>query len=111
VSLNVHHRRALQVLGATVAADVALGVCFGLADHIGVPHGLYCATGFATTDGCDVSPHGGVAYVLGALMMISLIPLVGVVWAYITTGLTADHIDKRHDEMTDHVTTTAGGTP
>lgn len=105
--MNVHHRRALQVLAATVAADIALGTCFGLADHIGVPHGLYCATGFATTDGCDVSPRGGLAYVLAALMMISLIPLVGVVWAYVTTGLTADHIDRRHDEMT---TTVRGST-
>jgi hypothetical protein len=109
VRLNVHHRKALRILGATAAADIVLGACFGLADHIGVPHGLYCATGFATTDGCDVSPHGGVAYLLGALMMLSLIPLVGVVWAYVTTGLTADHIDQRHGEMTNHVTTTVLG--
>lgn len=105
----MHHRKALRVLGATAAADIVLGTCFGLADHIGVPHGLFCATGYATTDGCDAVPHGWLAYVTAALMMLSLIPLVGAVWAYVTTGLTADHIDRRHDQMADHVTTTVGG--
>ena len=85
------------------------GTLFGLADHIGVPHGLYCATGFATTDGCDVTPRGWAAYCLGAVMMATMLPLVGVVWAFVTSGITADHVDKRHKQMTDHVTTTAGG--
>lgn len=110
MSLNVQHRRAYQVLGATVALDVVLGTLFGVADHIGVAHGLYCATGFATTDGCDVTPHGWPAYALGTVMMLTMIPLVGVVWAFVTSGITADHVDKRHDQMKDHVTATAGGT-
>jgi hypothetical protein len=107
--VNVHHRKALRILAATVALDAVLGACYGAADHIGIPHGLYCATGFATTDGCDVSPRGWLAYSCAALMMLTLIPLVGVIWAFVTTGLTADHIDRKHEQMADHVTTTAGG--
>lgn len=101
--MNVHHRRAFRVLGAVVALDVALGSLFGYADHIGTWHGLYCATGFATTDGCDAPLHGWLTYVTGAIMMLTMIPLVGVVWAYVTTGLTADHIDVRHEQLKDHV--------
>lgn len=107
--MNVHHKKALAVLALTVALDAVLGTLFGVADHIGVPHGLFCATGYATTDGCDVSPHGWLAYCLGALMMVTMIPLVGVVWAFVTSGITADHVDKRHRQMADHIVTTAGG--
>ena len=98
MTLNMHHKKALGVLGVTAISDAILGCLFGKADHIGVAHGLYCATGFATTDGCDVTPHGWAAYLLGTVMMLTLIPLVGVIWAFVTTGITADHIDRRHRE-------------
>jgi hypothetical protein len=99
--VNVHHRRALWVLGATVALDLALGVGFGLSDHIGVWHGLYCATGTGTTVGCDVDPSGWLPHVLSTLMMLTVVPLFTSVFAFFTTGLTADHIDVRHEELKD----------
>lgn len=100
----MHHKRALWVLGATTVLDVLLGLAYGSSDHIGAWHGLFCSTGYATTDGCDSVPHGWLSYVLAAIMMLTLIPLVGATWALVTTGLTADHIDARHEEMREHVT-------
>lgn len=101
MSLNVHHKRAATVLAATAVLDLALGTAYGLADGIGIPHGLYCATGTATTVGCDASPRGWLPYVISALMMLSIVPLFASVFAFFTTGLTADHIDQ--------ATTTGGG--
>jgi len=93
--VNIHHKRALQVLGATAALDAALGVGYGLADRIGIAHGLYCATGTATTVGCDVAPRGWLAYAISAAMMLTIVPLLTGSFSFFTTGLTADHIDAR----------------
>lgn len=101
--MNVHHRRALAVLILTILLDVALGAGYGYADHIGVPHGIYCATGTATTVGCDVSPHGWIAYALAFVMLLTIVPLFTSAFAFFTTGLTADHVDKRHEELKEHV--------
>lgn len=95
----MHHKRALLALAATVALDVALGVGFGISDRIGVWHGLYCATGTGTTVGCDVDPAGWLPHVLSAAMMLTVVPLFSSVFAFFTTGLTADHIDDRHDKQ------------
>jgi len=102
--MNGHLKKALLILGATATLDVGLGITYAFADHINVGLGLYCATGFATTDGCPINPSGWLAYACAAIMMLTLIPLVGVVWAFVTTSLTANHIDKRHEQMKQHVT-------
>lgn len=106
--MNTHHRRALALLAATLVLDVVFGTWFGIADGIGIGHGLYCATGFATTEGCDVQPHGWLAYTLGALMMISMVPLFTAVFSFFTTGLTASHIDTMRGGRTWRVRTGAG---
>jgi hypothetical protein len=105
--VNVHHRRALQVLLATAVADVVLGAAYGYASHIGFWHGLYCATGTATTVGCDVALQGWLPHAISAVMMLTVVPLFASVFAFFTTGLTADHIDTRHTEMKEHVTITS----
>lgn len=104
MKLNVHHRRALIVLCVLVLLDVGLGVAFGLAQGIGIAHGLYCATGTATSLGCDVAPHGWLGYALSSVEMLTILPLCAAVFSLLTTGLTADHIDKRHDELRQHIT-------
>jgi len=92
--VNVHHRRAAFVLGTTIVLDLALGVGYGSVNGIGIGHGIYCATGTATTVGCDIAPHGWLAYLLSTMMMVTIVPLFASVFAFFTTGLTADHIDK-----------------
>ena len=80
--MNGHHKKAVAILGVTAVTDVALGLAFGAADHVGFWHGLYCATGTATT----------------------VVPLFSSVFAFFTAGMTADHIDTRHKELKEHVT-------
>jgi hypothetical protein len=109
VSLNVHHRRGLAVLTVTLALDAGLGISYARLDRIPLAHGLYCALGTATTVGCDIAPRNPAAYAFSALMMLTVVPLFAAVFSFFTTGLTADHVDKRHKQMTEHVTTTAGG--
>lgn len=103
--MNVHHRRALLITGITVAVDTGLGVAYGFADHLSGSgwHGIYCSTATAETVGCDVAPRGWLAYSLAFAMLLSIVVMVPVVFAFFTTGLTADHVDKRHEEMKDHV--------
>ena len=96
----MHHRTAVRVLAIAVAADVVLGIAFGFADHVGPGNGLYFATVTATTVGYgDILPHGWLPHLLAVIIMITVIPLFASVFSLLTTGLTADHIDVRHDEL------------
>lgn len=104
MNLNRHHRRALLVLGVLVLLDIFLGVAFGLVMGLGAWHGLYCATATATSLGCDVASHGWLAYTLTAVEMLTILPMFAALASFFTAGLTADHIDKRHDELKQHVT-------
>lgn len=97
--MNVHHRRALAVIGVVCLIDLASGVAYGLLERVGELHGIYCATGMADTEGCDVAPSGAAGYWLALGMQLSMIPLCAAVISLVTTGLTADHIDDRHDKQ------------
>lgn len=98
---NAHHKKATQVLIATVALDAALGVAYGMADDIHWAHGMYCALGTATTVGCDVPPATGAGYVLSAIMMLTVVPLFAAVFSFFTSGLTVDHVDTATQKQTD----------
>lgn len=106
MSVNWHYGRALRVLGLAVGGDILLGLAFGAADHVGPWNGLYFALTTATTVGYgDVIPHGWAPHLLTVGMMVTVVPLFAATLALVTTGLTADHVDKRHDEMKQHVCT------
>lgn len=98
--MNVHHKRALVALAVTVVLDVIFGVLYGWDDHIGVWHGLYCATGTATSVGCDVLPSDPAGYILSTLMMLTILPLFAAIFSFFTSGLTADHMDKKTEHQT-----------
>jgi|SRR5277367_1096247 len=103
--MNVHKQQAVKVLILAVVLDVCLGVAYAFANSISLGQGLYYATGVATTSGNSPAvPHGWLPYVLSALMMLTVIPLFAATFSLVTTGLTADHVDKRHREMKIHVT-------
>jgi hypothetical protein len=95
VSLNVHHRRAVTVLSAAVLLDVALGLTFGAVARVGAFEGIFYATGVATTDGADITPHGTLQHALTLGMMSTILPLFAACLALVTTGLTADHLDGK----------------
>lgn len=100
MKFNWHHKRAFQVLLATVALDAVFGLLYALADHVHPLHGMYCAIGTATTVGCDVPPANGPAYVLSTVMMLTVVPLFAAVFSFFTSGLTADHVDAKTDRQT-----------
>lgn len=103
--MNSHRRRAYEVLGATTALDVVLGISFGAADHVGAWNGLYFATTTATTVGYgDITPHGWLPHLIAVAIMVTVIPLFTSVFSFFTTSLTADHIDAKHDELKRHIT-------
>ena len=102
---NRHHRRAIIVLAAAVILDVIFGIAYGIANHTGIGDGLYYATGVATTSGNSPAlPVGWLPHVLTVLMMATIIPLFAAAFSLVTTGLTANHIDTRHEELKAHVT-------
>lgn len=94
----MHHRRGVAVLTVTLAVDAALGIAYSRVDGTPLAHGLYCALGTATTVGCDIAPRTPAAYAFSAVMMMTVVPLFAAVFSFFTTGLTADHVDKRHRE-------------
>ena len=51
----------------------------------------------------DVTPHGWLPHLITLAMMATILPLFAAALALITTGLVADHVDKRHDELKRHV--------
>lgn len=98
------HRRAWQVLALTAVLDGALGLAFGAADHVGAWNGLYFATTTATTVGYgDITPHGWGPHLIAVAIMVTVIPLFTSVFSFFTSGLTASHIDARHDELKRHI--------
>lgn len=102
--MNIHHQRARKVLSLAIGLDICLGVAYAYADNVNVWQGLYYATGVATTSGnSPASPHGWLAYVVTTAMMLLIIPLFAATFSLVTTGLTADHVDKKHDEIKEYV--------
>lgn len=102
---NWHHKRAVQVLVATLALDAALGVLVSVADSVPLWHGVYCAIGTATTVGCDLTPKTGWSYFLFAVMMLTIVPLFTAIFSFFTSGLTADHLENTTEKQTKHVET------
>ena len=106
--MNVHHRRALKVIALAALLDAGLGAAYAASMRISAWDGMYYATGVATTSGNSPdAPAGWLPHVITVMIMTTVIPLVAATFSLVTTGLTADHIDRRHDEMT---TTARGST-
>ena len=101
MKLNVHHRRAVMVFAGTLAADVALGYLLAGAQHVPAWHGVYCTLGLTTTDGCDLAFSSWQAYAVATAAMVLLAPFWAAVFSLFTTGLLADHVDRRHKELMD----------
>lgn len=98
MALNVHHHRALALLGVTAVAVLVLGAVLGQVTHTGEMHGIVCTTGYATTAGCDIPLHGRLQYALAELAMVLMIPLWAAVFSFLTVALTASHLDKRQED-------------
>lgn len=100
----MHHRRAARVLATAAGLDVIAGLAFGWAQGTGPWTGLYWATTTATTVGYgDVTPHGWLPHVIAMIVYLTVIPLFASAFALVTTGLTADHIDVRHEQIKEHI--------
>ena len=110
MALNRHHKNALRTIGMAAMLNGVLGVSFGLADGCGIWNGLYFSTTTASTVGYgDITPRGWLPHILAAVIMLTVLPLLSATYTLITAGLTADHIDLRHEQVKQHVTDTLGG--
>jgi hypothetical protein len=88
----------------SVVLDIAGGIAFAITDHIAAWTGLYFATTTASTVGYgDITPHGWGPHLIAVGIMLTVIPLVSALFSLFTTQLTAKHVDKRHDELKDHL--------
>jgi isocitrate dehydrogenase kinase/phosphatase len=95
----MHHQRAAWVVGAVLVLDAVFGLLMAAAAHVPAWHGIYCTTGLTTTDGCDIAFSNGREYVIATLAMVLFVPLWTGAFSLFTTGLLADHVDKRHREL------------
>lgn len=108
--LNVHHLWMARVLALVVVLDLSLGAWFGLAGHLGVLNGMYFAVVTVTTVGYgDLVPHGWQQHVAALGIMVLIVPLWTGSFALLATGLTANHVDRRHRELKDHITGSTSG--
>jgi voltage-gated potassium channel len=99
-----HNRRALTVITVALGLDAFLGWLFAIAEHISVLNGLYYAVTTASTVGYgDISPTTGWSKIIAVIMELTVIPLFAAAYSLMTVGLTATHIDKKHDELKDHL--------
>jgi hypothetical protein len=100
MALNLHHKRAVFLLAGVAAADIIAGLLMAAVQHVPAWHGIYCTFGITTTNGCDLAYGSGKAYVIASVAMILFVPLWAGVFSLLTAGLTADHVDRRHAELT-----------
>ncbi len=95
-----NHRRALCTIGIAAVLDVIFGLVFAVAAHVSAGMGLFYATSTATTAGsAPVVLRGWLPYTLTVLIMLTVIPLFSACFSLFTAGLTATHVDQRHDEQ------------
>lgn len=98
-------RRAFIVLILSVFLDVVFGIAFGIVEHCGLWNGLYFATTTASTVGYgDITPDGWGPHLISVAIMLTVIPLFTSVFSLITTALTVKHTDRKHAELTLHLT-------
>lgn len=94
-----HQHIALITIAIALVLDAALGVAYGLSEHIGPWHGLYCALATAVTVGGDVSPVNVTGYVLMAVVCITVVPLFGASFSLFTSALSAVHLKPVHARL------------
>ncbi len=90
------HRRALAVIAAAAALDLACGLAFAAAEHVSRLTGIYWAVATATTVGYgDVTPHTTAGHVIAVTVMLTVVPLFAASFSLFTSGLTAEHVHRR----------------
>jgi len=100
MKLNSHHRWMAFALTVTFVLVIALGALYGVISHAGVWDGIYFAIVTVTSVGYgDLAPHGWAEHLVALAIMVLVIPAWTGSFSLLTSGLMADHIDKRHNEL------------
>lgn len=100
--------RRVGLLGAAVATEiVTAGAVFSAVGDVSYPTGLYWAVTTASTVGYgDVSPHGLASRLVAIVVMLTVIPALGALFAGLTSLHVATHVhaaEKRiHDRLDEH---------
>lgn len=102
----------IKILVLSVVLDIGFGIAFGFAQHVGIWNGLYFATTTGSTVGYgDITPRGWLPHLLSVAIMIVVIPLFTSVFSLMTTVLVAWHVNRKHEEMKQHVREVHSGRP
>jgi voltage-gated potassium channel Kch len=100
-------RRVAVLAGAVGAEILAAGAVFSAASHVAYQTGLYWAVTTATTVGYgDVAPHGTAARTVAVVVMLTAIPLLGALFAALTSLHVARHVhdaeQRIHARLDEH---------
>jgi voltage-gated potassium channel len=94
----------IWLFSAVAVLVVTLGALYGTVTPVGPWDGMYFAVVTVTTVGYgDIVPRGWEAHLVALAIMVMIIPLWSAVFSLLTSGIVADHVDRRHEEMKDHV--------
>jgi Ion channel len=111
-------KRAAGVLAAVAGLGSGAAWLLSATWHLSYGHALYCALGTATTVGCDAAPHDTAGRAAASVVMLTLIPSLAAVFAWLTGRHAAGHMrehlaaterriteeaDRRHVIMQQHV--------
>jgi hypothetical protein len=121
-------KRLAALLIAAAAVMAAEASLIAATWHITYGHGLFCVLGIASTVGCDAQPPGVAGRLAAVVVILTCIPLLGAVFAWLTGKHAAHHAaakvkehlgavekriadeaDKRHVIMQRHIERVVSG--
>jgi hypothetical protein len=121
-------KRAIVLLAAAAAVMAAEADLLAATWHVTYGHGLFCVLGIASTVGCDAQPPGVAGRLAAVVVILTCIPILGAVFAWLTgkhaarhaaakvrehLGATekriAEEADKRHVIMQRHIERVVAG--
>jgi hypothetical protein len=88
-------KRLALLLAAAAAVMAAEASLLAATWRITYGHGLYCVLGVASTVGCDAEPHSVAGRLAAVAVILTCIPLLGAVFAWLTGKHAARHATAR----------------
>lgn len=95
-------RRALVLLAAALAGVTLGGWWLSATWHLSFAHGMYCAVGLASTEGCDAVPQSGSGRLAAVVLIVILIPILAAVYALVTSAHIGGKVRDSEERIKKH---------